>query len=334
MSTESRVADRSASPLERLYRKHTFATRVLHWANFIVIAVLLWTAFLLLSGTPELPYSHWLSPGFYAALHLENRNDEGRVWHVLFSFLMIAIGVIYVAYLWASERWKTFVPNAASWKDAYLVVLNDLGVRRHTPLQIKYNGAQRIAYSGVVLLGLGEVVTGLPIYFKDWTGFADLLGGQDAIRAQHFAFMLGIIAFIVVHLVQLARAGWNNFRSMVTGIEVVAGERDRGRGDRVTVEQALPEPDLLSKPLPALAVAGTVRAKSRGSALTIAVVAVATLAFIGFAHQQSATRAGVPTWLDWARDTQEPAADADRAKSTDSDRKKAPADADATGAPQ
>ncbi len=190
MSTESRVADRSASSLERLYRKHSLATRILHWANFIVIAVLLWTAFLLLSGTPELPYSHWLSPGFYAALHLDNRNDEGRVWHVLFSFLMIAIGVFYVAYLAGSGRWKTFVPNAASWKDAYLVVLNDLGVRRHTPSHVKYNGAQRIAYTGVVLLGLGEVVTGLPIYLKNWTGFANLLGGQDAIRAEHFAFML------------------------------------------------------------------------------------------------------------------------------------------------
>ncbi len=329
MSTGSRVADRSASSLERLYRKHSLATRVLHWANFIVIAVLLWTAFLLLSGTPELPYSHWLSPGFYAALHLDNRNDEGRVWHVLFSFLMVGIGAIYVVYLAASGRWKTFVANAGSWKDAYFVVLNDLGVRRHTPSQTKYNGAQRIAYSGVVLLGLGEVLTGLPIYFKDWTGFANLLGGQDAIRAQHFALMLGIIAFIVVHLVQVARAGWNNFRSMVTGIEVI-----RVDGIRPTVEQAVPEPALLSKPLPEPAVAATVRSKSRGSALTAAGVAVVSAVFIGFAHQQSAARAGVPTWLDWARDTQDPAADLDRAKSTDPNRRNAPADPDATGAPK
>ncbi len=334
MSTESRVADRSASPLERLYHKHSLATRVLHWANFIVIFVLLWTAFLLLSGTPELPYSHWLSPGFYAALHLDNRNDEGRVWHVLFSFLMIAIGVIYVAYLAGSGRWTTFVPNAASWKDAYLVVLNDLGVRRHTPSQTKYNGAQRIAYTGIVLLGLGEVVTGLPIYFKGWIGFANLLGGQDAIRAQHFAFMLGIIAFIIVHLVQVARAGWNNFRSMVTGIKIVPGERASGRGDAVTVEQAEPEPDLLSEPLPVSVVNGTVRAKSRGGALSAAIIAVAAAAFIDFAHQQSVARAGVPTWLDWARDTQDPAADADRAKSTGPNRGNAPADTDANGAPK
>lgn len=329
MSTESLGPDRSASSLKRLYRKHSLATRVLHWANFIVIAVLMWTVLLLLSGTPELPYSHWLSPSFYAALHLDNRNDEGRVWHVLFSFLMIATGVVYVAYLALWGRWKTFVPTAASWKDAYLVILNDLGVRRHAPSQIKYNGAQRIAYAGVTLLGLGEVVTGLPIYFKDWTGFANLLGGEDAIRAEHFAFMLGIIAFVVVHLVQVTRAGWNNFRSMITGIEAVPAERDRG--GRLTVDQAVPQSDLLSEPLPGAVVDGTVRAKSRGGALTAAIVAVAAAVFIGFAHQQSVNRAGVPVWLDWARDTQDPAADPEHAKSADAGRGNAAANAAPAG---
>lgn len=203
MSTEQRVAGRTASAAQ-IYHKHSLTTRMLHWTNFVVIAVLMWTALLLLSGTPELSYSYWLSPGFYAALHLDNRNDEGRVWHVLFSFIMIAVGVIYVAYLSVSGRWKTFLPNAASWQDAYLVVLNDLGLRRHVPALQKYNGAQRIAYTGVVLLGVGEVVTGLPIYFKDWTGIANVLGGQDAIRAEHFAFMLGILAFVAIHLVQVA----------------------------------------------------------------------------------------------------------------------------------
>jgi len=156
MSTESSGAAPSAAALERIYHKHTRATRVLHWTNVIIIGALLWTALLLLSGTPELPYSHWLPPGFYAGLHLDNRNDEGRVWHVLFSFLMIAVGVAYTAYLAISGRWKTFLPNATSWDDAYRVVLSDLGIRRNTPSQQKYNGAQRIAYTGVVILGLGE----------------------------------------------------------------------------------------------------------------------------------------------------------------------------------
>lgn len=329
MSTESSRASSSVAALERIYRKHTRATRVLHWTNVITLGTLLWTALLLLSGTPELPYSHWLPPAFYAALHLDNRNDEGRVWHVLFSFLMIAVGVAYTAYLAISGRWKTFLPNATSGSDAYRVVLNDLGIRRHTPTQEKYNGAQRIAYTGVAILGLGEVITGLAIYVKDWTGLANVLGGQNAIRAEHFALMLGIIAFIVVHLVQVGRAGWNNARSMVIGDEIIGAH-----GLRATVEQAVPELALLSAPMPHARVDAILRTKSRGSALTALIVAGATVAFIGFAHQQSASRAGVPTWLDWARDTQDPASDPGHAKAkagSEPDRATKPTDGDAKG---
>lgn len=331
MSTARRDAERPAASDKQIYQKHSLTTRVLHWANFIVIAALVWTAFLLLSGTPELPYSHWLSPGFYSALHLDNRNDEGRVWHVLLSFIMIAVGAIYVVYLGVSRRWKTMVPNAASWKDAYLVVLNDLGIRRHAPTLKKYNGAQRIAYTGVVLLGVGEVVTGLPIYFKDWTAFANVLGGQDAIRAEHFAFMLGILAFVVVHLVQVTRAGWNNFRSMVIGIEVLPSAAE-GSTKRVNIEQAVPEPERVLSSLSPGTVEETVRTKSRGSIFAFAIVSVAALSFIGFAHQQSAARAGVPVWMDWARDTAGAEAAPNGAKPTDSDRKSPDAERDAAGA--
>jgi hypothetical protein len=31
---------------------------------------------------------------------------------------------------------------------------------------------------------------------------------------------IGLIVFIAVHLLQVARAGWNNFRAMVTGYEI------------------------------------------------------------------------------------------------------------------
>lgn len=197
--------------------KHPLAIRILHWANFIVVAMLVWTAFLLLSGSPELRWSHWLSPGFYSALHLDNRNAEGRVWHVLFSFVMMGIGLAYALYLASSGQWKTLLPSVSSWRDAYLVVLHDLGLKAQRPAQAKYNAAQRIAYTAVVLMAVGEIVTGLPIYFKAWSGFAHVLGGQSAIRFEHFLLMLGILAFFVVHIVQVVRAGWTNFRPMLAG---------------------------------------------------------------------------------------------------------------------
>jgi thiosulfate reductase cytochrome b subunit len=288
----------SPPPSERLYAKHPLAVRILHWANFVVIAILVWTAFLLLSGTPELSWSHWLPQAFYSTLHLDNRNDEGRVWHVLFSFIMIAVGILYAVYLSVSRRWKTLVPTVESWRDAYLVILHDVGLKPHRATQIKYNGAQRIAYTVVVFMCLGEVITGLLIYFKSWTALADLLGGEIAVRFEHFILMLGILAFVIVHLIQVARAGWNNFRAMVIGLEIVHEDV----GHRLSAGHALAEPALTTIPASKFEFEQHIRRRSRRGFVSAAFLGAMLLLFGLFVHTQSNTPDRVPSWLNWARD--------------------------------
>jgi thiosulfate reductase cytochrome b subunit len=39
-------------------------------------------------------------------------------------------------------------------------------------------------------------------------------------RWEHFWLMMGFCGFFVVHVVQVILAGWNNFRSMVSGCEI------------------------------------------------------------------------------------------------------------------
>ena len=45
-------------------------------------------------------------------------------------------------------------------------------------------------------------------------------GGYQAARLEHFTLTLGYLAFFLVHIVQVIRAGWNNLRSMITGYEL------------------------------------------------------------------------------------------------------------------
>jgi hypothetical protein len=40
-------------------------------------------------------------------------------------------------------------------------------------------------------------------------------------RWQHFWLMILFVGFFVIHIGQVALAGWSNFRSMVTGYEAV-----------------------------------------------------------------------------------------------------------------
>jgi thiosulfate reductase cytochrome b subunit len=39
-------------------------------------------------------------------------------------------------------------------------------------------------------------------------------------RILHFALTIGYVLFFLIHIFQVIRAGWNNFRAMITGFEV------------------------------------------------------------------------------------------------------------------
>ena len=97
----------------------------------------------------------------------------------------------------------------------------DLHVRKGLPPQTKYNGAQRIAYSSVLLMGAGMLVTGFAIYkptAAHW--LTTLCGGYEMARWLHFWLTMSLLGFFFVHVGQVVLAGWNNFRAMVSGLEV------------------------------------------------------------------------------------------------------------------
>jgi thiosulfate reductase cytochrome b subunit len=106
------------------------------------------------------------------------------------------------------------------------VTLHDLGLRKPYISGRKYNGAQQIAYTIVILMGAASLLTGFAIY-RPTQGhlLTTMLGGYETARWLHFWLTMGFCVFFVIHIVQVARAGWNNFRSMVAGHEVVPAEK-------------------------------------------------------------------------------------------------------------
>ncbi len=169
---------------------------------------------------------HWtllrLFPdGFYTRLNITGELTRGLGWHFFFMWIFAVNGIAYVAYLVLSGEWRLLVPDRRSIVDAIQVTLHDLHIRRGLPSQKKYNGAQRIAYTMVIVMGLGSLVTGLAIYKPTqahW--FTTLLGGYEMARWLHIWLDFGFSVFFLVHVVQVILAGWNNFRAMVSGREV------------------------------------------------------------------------------------------------------------------
>ena len=158
----------------------------------------------------------------YDALHLDHKLAEGMAWHFYFMWIFAVNGLIYIIFTLVSGHWREMIPSKRGFIDALLVTLHDLGLRKDIPPQGKYNAAQQIVYSAIIAMGAGSLVTGLAIYRPiQLAWLASLLGGYEWARMEHFALTVGFVLFFILHVAQVARTGWNNFRSIVTGYEIV-----------------------------------------------------------------------------------------------------------------
>ncbi|HET9768767.1 MAG TPA: cytochrome b/b6 domain-containing protein [Thermoanaerobaculia bacterium] len=215
---------------KRLAPKHPLAVRWFHWLNFQLLALMVWSGILIYWANPvyRIGWGHHtllrmqVSQRLYGLLHLNSRLAQGMAWHFFVMWLFAINGVLYVGYTLLSGEWRYLVPNRHSFREAWRVLLHDLHLSKVKPPQGRFNGAQKIAYTMVVLMGLGSLLTGLAIYKPvqvNWLTAA--FGGYAQARFFHFWLTMGYVGFFLVHVAQVVKAGWNNFRAMVIGVEVV-----------------------------------------------------------------------------------------------------------------
>jgi thiosulfate reductase cytochrome b subunit len=218
--------------MKRLDAKHPRPIRWMHWINVPLLFGMIWSGLLIYwandvyrIGLGDTTLFHFFPEWFYSEFRLDHRLAEGMAWHFALMWLLAINGLCYVAYLVFSGEWRHLAPDRHSPREAIEVMLHDLHLRRSAPPQGKFNAAQRIAYSGVILMGGGALVTGLAIFKPTQAAWlTNLLGGYEWVRWEHFWLALGFVAFFLVHIAQVIKTGWNNCRAMVTGYEVVKGE--------------------------------------------------------------------------------------------------------------
>ena len=221
------------SSTKRVVKKHPLAIRWFHWINFPVLTVMIWSGLLIYwandvyrFGWGDTTVLKFFPKSFYEALNVPFRLAQGMAFHFFFMWLFFINGTLYVLYTLFSGEWRYLLPNRHSFKEAWQVVLHDLHIRKEAPPQEKYNAAQRIAYSAIIVMGFGSLVTGLAIYKPIQFGWlCNLCGGYSFARILHFALTIGYCLFFLVHIVQVILAGWNNFQAMVTGIEVIKDKK-------------------------------------------------------------------------------------------------------------
>ncbi|GAC1429600.1 MAG: cytochrome b/b6 domain-containing protein [Acidobacteriaceae bacterium] len=238
-SAELRVVALPSKPTIRLEHKHPLAIRWMHWINFPVLFIMIWSGLAIYWNDSDNAYQHphavyrvgvgsftlfRLFPAWFYTNRfwdLRYHVTQGLGFHFFFFWIFLINGLGYVLYLAFSGEWRYLLPTARSLKGAVEVTLYDLGLRKQHPPERKFNSAQKIAYTSVILMGFGSLVTGLAIYKPTQAHWVTtLLGGYEMARWEHFWLTIAFCAFFLVHVAQVIRAGWNNFRGMVSGYEI------------------------------------------------------------------------------------------------------------------
>ncbi len=215
--------------MKTVVKKHPLAIRWFHWINFPILTVMIWSGLLIYWANDRYRISfggktifHFFPDGFYQSLNIPHRLAEGMSFHFAFMWLFFLNGLLYVSYTLFSGEWRYLLPGRKSFGEAWRVLLHDLHIRKYDLPADKYNAAQRIAYTAIIVMGIGSVITGLSIYKPvQFAWLCALCGGYGAARLEHFILTIGYCLFFLVHIGQVIKTGWNNFQAMITGLQVI-----------------------------------------------------------------------------------------------------------------
>ena len=145
----------------------------------------------------------------------------GRIVHFFFAWIFaITLAVWLVASILNGHLRRDIVPR---WRDIRALP-RDLAdhVRLRFHHKRDYNTLQKLSYAGVLLVLMPMmVITGLcmsPGFNAAAPWLVDILGGRQTARTLHFAIMLLLVGFFVIHILMVVAAGpLNELRSIVTG---------------------------------------------------------------------------------------------------------------------
>jgi thiosulfate reductase cytochrome b subunit len=238
--------DTTAIPLEgaattprlRLEERHSLALRWMHWINFPLLLIMIWSGLMLYwvtavdngvldhqryrVGVGPFTLFRLFPDWFYRIFKLNNHLTRGHAFHSLAMWPFVINGVAYVLFLAFSGQWRVIVPSLADIKGALPAVWQAMLKKDVLLPGEKYNGAQRFAYTAVLLIGAGSVLSGIAIWKPtSLPHMTALMGGYETARWIHFWCTMAFCGFIFIHVLQVLRAGWSTMKSMVTGFEVV-----------------------------------------------------------------------------------------------------------------
>ncbi|WP_052284304.1 cytochrome b/b6 domain-containing protein [Kluyvera genomosp. 1] len=176
---------------------HPLWLRCCHWVNAIAIAGMLFSGWRIYNASPLFDFT------FPASLTLGGWLGGALQWHFAMMWVLGINALVYLTLGTITGRFRRkFFPLSLR------ELIHDLyqalrGKLQHADLS-HYNAVQKLAYLGVILLGIGLVLSGLVLWKSvQFPLLRELLGGYDAARYIHFFCMSAMGLFVVIHLLMV-----------------------------------------------------------------------------------------------------------------------------------
>ena len=189
---------------------HPLWVRICHWINAFAILLMVTSGWRIYDASPIWGFS------FPIQVTLGKWLGGALLWHFAAMWLLVVNGLVYFTLGFATGRFKRkLLPIRVG------EFFSDVGKAlrfklSHEDLSV-YNAIQKVLYTGVLLLGVLIVLSGLsiwkPVQFQELTA---VFGGYDTARIVHFACMAGIVLFVVVHIA-VALLVPKSIRAMILG---------------------------------------------------------------------------------------------------------------------
>jgi thiosulfate reductase cytochrome b subunit len=225
---------------------HSFNVRICHWINVIACTYLLVSGVHILLDFPEL---YWGNTGYRGYPAIFSLADVGLSWeaagalgdrrwgrnyHVTFAWVFLLNGLVYVGWnLYTRHFRERMRPSRAELTGAHLRA----ELREHLPWRSRrhasggeYGTLQKTSYLLLIFVFVPFMIaTGVaqaPGYTAAMPVFLDLFGGRQSARTLHTIGTVLLVLFVVVHLVEIAAAGFvSRVRTMITGKEPIPSDR-------------------------------------------------------------------------------------------------------------
>jgi thiosulfate reductase cytochrome b subunit len=216
-----------------LGRLHPLAIRIMHWTNAAAMIVMIMSGWTIYNDEVLFGWLHF--PGW---ITLGGGPEGALQWHFLAMWVLMANGVVYIAYGLRSGRFQRMLLPIRM-PEIVAEIRSALALKLAHDDLTRYNAVQRVLYIGIIAVVILQVLSGLviwkPVQFSE---LAYLFYSFQGARLVHFLGMVAIVGFLLVH-VALALIVPQTLLAMLNGGPVVRDgtpvtEPDIGRPEELS----------------------------------------------------------------------------------------------------